>query len=428
MKKLNLFKLLFAAMFVTAAMAFTGCSDDDDKTTGETITLDVTPAALAFDANGGAKTFTIATNGAWKITGAEGAKWLTVAPALTGSGNQTITVTVAKGAEAHNVNLKVAAFATGTETEVVSKTVAISQTAVETITLDVTPAALAFDANGGTKTFAITTKGTWKITGAEGAAWLTVAPALTGSGDQTITVTAVKGTEARNVNLKVAAFATGTETEAASKTVAISQAAASAEGDVTPIANITAGVTCTAEGVVVATTTRSFLIKDNTGAILVYVGKDHTNVVGDKVRVAGLTSEYGGLIQFGAEATTTKLGMEAVTQPTPTVMDGAAMDAYAKAVKISYIQYTGVLTIKGTYYNIAVDGATIKGSLSNASIYVVPAAYNGAKVVVTGYAIGTAAKGAFLTTAVTDVKLAEDRDPSDTTFDDLTEDTTTTWN
>ncbi|MEG2612111.1 MAG: hypothetical protein RR971_01290 [Alistipes sp.] len=130
MKKLHLFKLLFAAMFVMAATAFTACSDDDNESTGGAVTLDVTPATLAFDETGGAKTFAITTNGTWKITGVEGATWLAVTPALSGSGNQTITVTVGKSSDIHNVSLKVTAYTQifGIDKEIDSKTVAITQT------------------------------------------------------------------------------------------------------------------------------------------------------------------------------------------------------------------------------------------------------------------------------------------------------------
>ncbi|MEG1842010.1 MAG: hypothetical protein RRZ83_00105 [Alistipes sp.] len=515
MKKLHLFKLLFAAMFVMAATAFTACSDDDEGTQGGTVTLDVAPTALAFDEAGGAKTFTITTNGAWKIKGAEGAAWLAVTPALSGTGNQTITVTVGQSAEPHKISLTVAAYTQifGFEKEVAKQVVEISQTPggvppsgeviygnnfdkakVEkgdkgwpfldqtevwqnatgtgnsTVTYAYTNMSVRSSgklsggyegASGVNKIFfgkapasfeikditlpanatkfaltvgvsrSLNVNGTYdnifkpenfKIELGNGAGWANVTYAKT-AGDDTkdpfwvyLTANFTLSAPMSKVTVKF------TATESSCYSIddvkltegvggqTINLGDAPEPGEAIPIANITTGMNCAAEGVIVATTTRSFLVKDNTGTILVYVGKDHTNAVGDKVKVAGLTTEYGGLIQFGAEATTTKLGMEAVTQPTPTVMDGAAMDAYAKAVKISYIQYTGVLTINGDYYNVAVDGATIQGSLSYPAAEMVPASFNGAKVVVTGYAIGTTAGGRYLATAVTAIKLAEGQD------------------
>ena len=131
MKKLHLFRLLFAAMFVTAATAFTSCSNDDSDDL-DIPTLEVAPTELNFDEKGGSQTFTITTTGRWAITGAEEqSEWMGVTPDLTGSGNATITVTVDESSEAHKATLKVTVFTTifGVEKEVDSKNIEITQTA-----------------------------------------------------------------------------------------------------------------------------------------------------------------------------------------------------------------------------------------------------------------------------------------------------------
>lgn len=138
MKKLHLFRLLFAAMFVTAATAFTSCSNDDDDEI-DFPSLEVSASELNFDENGGSKTFDITTTGRWVISGAESeSSWLGVTPALTGNGNATINVTVAPSDVAHKATLKVTVFTTifGVEKEVTSKDVTINQTSGGVVPVD----------------------------------------------------------------------------------------------------------------------------------------------------------------------------------------------------------------------------------------------------------------------------------------------------
>ncbi|MEG1622819.1 MAG: DUF5689 domain-containing protein [Alistipes sp.] len=124
----NLFKLLFGALFLTAAVAFTGCSDDPDPAPGN-VTLAVNPNALGFDKTGGAKSFEITTEGRWEITGHETASWCQLS-ATSGRGNQAITVTVGESTDARNVTLNVAVYTTifGIEKKVDTKPVVITQT------------------------------------------------------------------------------------------------------------------------------------------------------------------------------------------------------------------------------------------------------------------------------------------------------------
>ena len=153
-------------------------------------------------------------------------------------------------------------------------------------------------------------------------------------------------------------------------------------------------------GTIVATYARGFLMSDETGSILVYLGSDKGHAVGDVVTVAGTTSTYGGLLQFGNAAVVTKTGTATVSHPTATVMDGTAMDAYLAAPAIKYVEYTGTLTISGTYYNVAVEGATKStGSIQYPKDGVV-AATSGAKVKVTGYTIGVSSSKYVNTMAV----------------------------
>ena len=155
-----------------------------------------------------------------------------------------------------------------------------------------------------------------------------------------------------------------------------------------------------AQGTIVATYARGFLLDDGTGSILVYLGSDNGHAVGDIVTVEGTTSMYGGLLQFAAGSIVTKLTTTTVKNPTATVMNGAALDAYLAAPSIQFVEYTGTLTINNNYYNVAVEGAsTAIGSIQYPKTGVVTAA-SGDVVKVTGYTIGVSSSKYVNTMAV----------------------------
>lgn len=156
-----------------------------------------------------------------------------------------------------------------------------------------------------------------------------------------------------------------------------------------------------AKGTIIATYARGFLLCDDTGAILVYLGSDKGHAVGDEVTVSGTTSVYGGLLQFGNSSTVEKTGTSVIELGTPTVMDGAALDAYLDAPEINYVEYTGTLTISGYYYNVNVEGAkTAVGSISYPKEGLVSDDLNGKVVKVTGFVIGTSSSKYVNTMAV----------------------------
>lgn len=154
------------------------------------------------------------------------------------------------------------------------------------------------------------------------------------------------------------------------------------------------GATYTTQGQVVAINGRSFLIQDNSGKILVYLGwkdnkpvVDYSATIGQTVKVTGKTTTYSKLVQFSeTDLVIEKVSDGSFTQPTPEKFDGAAFDAYAAATPvIKYIEYSGTLTIDGYYYNIAVDGTDLQGSLAYPADGFVDASLNGQVVIVKGY-------------------------------------------
>ncbi len=150
-----------------------------------------------------------------------------------------------------------------------------------------------------------------------------------------------------------------------------------------------AGNTYSIKGTVVVTTSRSYLLKDSTGYILVYIGSDPGVEVGDIVTVEGTTSSYGEVCQFGSTATIEVVGSETVTHPTPIEMSAADLDAYTTDVSVKYVKYTGTLSISGSYTNITVEGtATASPSISYAVDGLYDTALDGQLVDVYGYLNG----------------------------------------
>lgn len=158
------------------------------------------------------------------------------------------------------------------------------------------------------------------------------------------------------------------------------------------------------EATVVGIYNKGFLMQDATGKLLVFTNEPATVAVGDKVKVEGTVTSYGGLKQFaaikdsstgeyGPAPVVTVLGNGTFTQPAPEKMDGAALDAYLSAPAVKYVEYAGVLSISGNYYNVTVDGAaSAVGSIAYPIEGTVDAALDGQQVTVRGYAIGVSGK------------------------------------
>ncbi|MBQ7877193.1 MAG: hypothetical protein IJ314_02175 [Bacteroidales bacterium] len=149
-------------------------------------------------------------------------------------------------------------------------------------------------------------------------------------------------------------------------------------------------------GLVVATYTRGALIKDDTNYILAYYKPGLEVKVGDVIAVSGVKATYGGMAQIAADednevpvVAEVLSSDNEVVHPAPTVLAGETFDAQLESKTVSYIEYTGTLSVSGYYYNVNVEGAskaTVSLAYLNAEAF--PAATNNAKVKVKGYYIG----------------------------------------
>jgi uncharacterized protein (UPF0333 family) len=524
----HLFRLVFGAFFLVAATAFTGCSDDDDKSLTPKLTAD--PTALDFtDETATTQTVAITANCEWTVT-ASNLDWATISP-MSGKGNGTISVTVSELPAGTNLREGKISF-TLIHPEFGKWGQAESSVAVKQYGSGVTPPptgdaiyANDFDKEQAQKgadgkfPFADAFEG-WKNqtgTGADNVAYKTSGISVRSnspsndshskykddasgvnnmffgtSGVFEIQKIALESTQ-KNLQLtfgsyrsifedKDNAFKTsefhvylskdgenwaeitydrpvGDDEHSKYDTWALATANFTLkqvpselyikftsdltsshriddvklfEGiggtevdldNITPpvtetktIAEVIAGsvgATYTTQGQVVAINGRSFLIQDNSGKILVYLGwkdnkpvVDYSATIGQTVKVTGKTTTYSKLVQFSeTDLVIEKVSDGSFTQPTPEKFDGAAFDAYAAATPvIKYIEYSGTLTIDGYYYNIAVDGTDLQGSLAYPADGFVDASLNGQVVIVKGYTLGMTNQSKMLSTIAVSVE------------------------
>lgn len=524
----HLFRLLFGAFFLVAATAFTGCSDDDDKSLTPKLTAD--PTALDFtDETATTQTVAITANCEWTVT-ASNLDWATISP-MSGKGNGTISVTVSELPAGTNLREGKISF-TLIHPEFGKWGQAESSVAVKQYGSGVTPPptgdaiyANDFDKEQAQKgsdnkfPFADAFEG-WKNqtgTGADNVAYKTSGisvrsnspsndshskykddasgvnnmffgtsgvfeiqkialestqknlqltfgsyKSLSGAEDNAFVTSEfhvylskdgenwaeiaydrpVEADEHSNYGTWALATANFTLKQVPSELyikftsdltsahriddVKLFEGIGGTEVDldnITPpvtetktIAEVIAGsvgATYTTQGQVVAINGRSFLIQDNSGKILVYLGwkdnkpvVDYSATIGQTVKVTGKTTTYSKLVQFSeTDLVIEKVSDGSFTQPTPEKFDGAAFDAYAAATPvIKYIEYSGTLTIDGYYYNIAVDGTDLQGSLAYPADGFVDASLNGQVVIVKGYTLGMTNQSKMLSTIAVSVE------------------------
>lgn len=178
------------------------------------------------------------------------------------------------------------------------------------------------------------------------------------------------------------------------------------------IGNIKTGGNYRVENAVVAANYESgFVMEDASGQMLVYQFVKGATIsvpaVGSKVTVQGTVESKNGMLQFSPEGlNVTPNGTGTVKPQTAAVLDGAAVTALFNAPVMKYVKYTGKLTVDGNYYNVAIDGTDVIGSISYPNDNLNVSSFNGKTIDVEGWFIGatTASGGAkYLTTLATAV-------------------------
>jgi hypothetical protein len=171
------------------------------------------------------------------------------------------------------------------------------------------------------------------------------------------------------------------------------------------------GTNAIVSGTVAGTYQKGFVITDGKDYLLVYDGTECKANLKDNVNVSGTIGAYGGLTQLASPTVTVVSSGNELNLPEPKALDGAAFDAYSSS-KVEYITYEGTLSVSGSYYNVAVAGAsTHTGSLSYVTESFNADSYDKTNVKVTGFFVGISGKDSqYVNTMVTDLK------PSDSAY------------
>ena len=181
------------------------------------------------------------------------------------------------------------------------------------------------------------------------------------------------------------------------------------------------------EGLVTAMNARSYILADADNYILAYKGQMPSEVsVGDYVRISGTTETYAGMKQIADPVINTIVSSDnQVTYPDPVVLDADAADALVASPEKKYIQFTGILDISGSYYNVTIDGASSVGSISYPADDL--SEYDGKAVTITGYFNGVSG-GRYLNIFYTEIEEAPYCTVSPATLSVGAEAGTTTFN
>lgn len=166
-------------------------------------------------------------------------------------------------------------------------------------------------------------------------------------------------------------------------------------------------VPASAEGVVVAASEKTYLIKTlQDEYAYVFVGADATSTIkfGDGVKVNGEASVHNNVPQIINPTAEVVSSNNNVLHPQVTELDAAGIDAYnAETGLFGYVKVTGLYTKSGNYHNLTFSGANRKGSL--AYPVDVPDEYNEKNVDVTGYFVGISGS-IYFNILVTDIQLS----------------------
>ena len=160
------------------------------------------------------------------------------------------------------------------------------------------------------------------------------------------------------------------------------------------------------KGLVTALTSTSFVATD--GRSNVYVFKPATvPALGDSVLVSGTKTTYGGIPEISEGATVTvPSGNHPVSYPAAKVITGS-FDSYTASVS-EFIEFTGVLSKSGNYYNVTVSGAsTNMGSISYPVASLGLDAMVGKEVAFKGYYVGLSG-GKYINLACTSATVTGD--------------------
>lgn len=168
-------------------------------------------------------------------------------------------------------------------------------------------------------------------------------------------------------------------------------------------------------GIVVAVNSQSFVLRDETGSILVYMSSSWSCdlKVGDVISLAGTTSNYGRARQFSSDSTYEVVSNEKINYGLAKELNANLCEQITSlnTIDVEYVKIVGTLQISGNYYNIRIDGTSIMGSIS----YPIDKDYlkslNGKNIEVYGYLTGLSGDK-YLNICATEISANPNGEPS----------------
>jgi hypothetical protein len=160
----------------------------------------------------------------------------------------------------------------------------------------------------------------------------------------------------------------------------------------------------TLESVVMAKTTKGFVISDATTAIYVYDNGATAVEIGDAVKVLATKTTYNGVPELATVTSVEKISQSSWSYPSPKDVTATAVDYSASVAE--YIQFTGTLKKSGNYYNVEIDGvdpATRQGSIVYPIDALDAASFDGQAITVTGYFNGISGGGKYVNIIATKI-------------------------
>ena len=160
----------------------------------------------------------------------------------------------------------------------------------------------------------------------------------------------------------------------------------------------------TLESIVVAKTTKGFVITDGKTAIYAYDNGANAVELGNVVKVLATKTTYNGVPELASITSVEKTDDSSWSHPTVKDITASAVD-YAATVA-EYIQFTGTLKKSGNYYNVEIDGvdpATKQGSIVYPIDALDAASFDGKAITVTGYFNGISGGGKYINVIATKI-------------------------
>ncbi len=228
--------------------------------------------------------------------------------------------------------------------------------------IDIENSEISFEKTASTQTVEFISTRDWTATVEDGVEWVSVEPKRGVASSDPVKV---KVTVLDNDGYDRECTITLDASSLIKKTLTVKQAGSGKiEGVIGGIAAGKAGESVSVENVLVTgVTTRSFVVTDPTGSILVFLNSQPSVKVGDKVDVKGTTDSHNGQIQIASPTVSKVSSGNSVTYPSPVEINESNISTYSSSTadsKVEYVSFKGNVKKNGSYYNIYIGSYDAK--------------------------------------------------------------------